>query len=524
MTAEIPRTTAGVLEAQAERLGEKPYLLFEERVISFAELNRQVNRVANGLKNLGVGAGVGVSIMLPNTPEWLFVYFATQKLGAYAVPVNVALKGEGLRHVIDHSDSSVLVCHPDYVDAILEIRESLSKLERVIIDTTEAGDGYQPPRGWIPLSQVMDASDENPGVEVQPGAISGLMYTSGTTGAPKGVVQRYRPAPVGGFGGTDAIYQPDDVLYTCLPLFHANALFLSAQRALILGLTIALSRRFSASRFWDEIRRYGATTFNGLGAMIPILMKQPERANDRDNKVRLVLSAACPASLWEPFEQRFGVKLIEAYGAVDGAGFAISNPGTSPKGSIGKPATPIRIVDESDQDVPVGEPGELLFKIDDANLRKVEYYKNEEATSAKIRDGWLYTGDLVYADEDGNIFFADRKTDSMRRRGENISSWEVEREVNAHPAVLESGAFGVPSELGEDDVMVVVVLREGQSLTPEELIAHCETRMAKFMVPRYIEFRDSLPKTETHRVQKSVLKRQAVTANTWDRERVTQRN
>jgi crotonobetaine/carnitine-CoA ligase len=522
--ADTPRTIAGVIEAQAEMLGEKPYILFEDRRINFAELNRRVNRAANGLAKLGVGTGVGVSIMMPNAPEWLFVYFATQKLGAYAVPVNVALKGEGLRHVLDHSDSSVLICHPDYVEAILDVGDSLTKLTHVVIDTTEAAPGYEPPAGWLPLSRTMDASEENPRVEIQEGALSGLMYTSGTTGAPKGVVQRYRLAPVLGFAGTDAIYQPDDVLYTCLPLFHANALFLSAQRALVSGLTLGLSRRFSASRFWDEVRRYQATTFNALGAMIPILMKQPERDNDRDNKVRIVLSAACPAAVWEPFEQRYRVRLFEAYGAVDGAGFAISNPGTSPRGSVGKPTTPIRIVDDAGNDVPVGEPGELLFQVDDANLRKVEYYKNEEASSAKIRDGWLYTGDLVYADADGNIFFADRKTDSMRRRGENISSWEVEREVNAHPAVLESGAFGVPSELGEDDVMVVVVLREAQSLSPEELIAHCETRMAKFMVPRYIEFRDELPKTGTHRVQKSVLKQQGVTPNTWDRERTTQRN
>ncbi len=217
-------------------------------------------------------------------------------------------------------------------------------------------------------------------------------------------------------------YQPDDVLYTCLPLFHANALFLSTQRALVAGLPLALSGRFSASRFWDEVRRYGATTFNALGAMMPILMKQPERDNDRDNKVRVVSSAACPASVWEPFEKRFGVRIFEGYGAVDGAGFGIGNPGTSPKGSIGKPTTPIRIVDDDGKDVAVGEPGELLFKIDDARLRRVEYYKDKEATRAKIRDGWLHTGDLVYADEDGNLFFADRKTDSMRRRGENISS------------------------------------------------------------------------------------------------------
>jgi crotonobetaine/carnitine-CoA ligase len=281
---------------------------------------------------------------------------------------------------------------------------------------------------------------------------------------------------------------------------------------------MALSRRFSASRFWDEIRRTKVTTFNALGAMIPILMKQPERPNDTDNCVRMVFSAACPASVWAAFEKRFGTYIVEGYGAVDGGGFMIMNFGNAPKGSLGKPTSPIRIVDDDGNEVPVGQPGELLFEIDDAKRRRVEYYKNEEASNAKIEGGWLRTGDLVYSDEEGNLYFVDRKTDSLRRRGENISSWEVEREIDSHEAVLESAVFGVPSELGEHDVMAIVVLKEGQTLTPEQLLTHCEERMAKFMVPRYIEFRDSLPKTGTHRVQKGALKREGVGPNTWDRE------
>jgi crotonobetaine/carnitine-CoA ligase len=516
--AEAPTTLAGVLEAQAEELGAKPFIYFEDRTISFDELNRQVNRAANGLAALGVKSGVGVSIMLPNAPEWLFVYFAIQKLGAYAVPVNVALKGEGLRHVVDHSDSSVLFCHPDYVDTVNGIRDSLSKLSQVIVDATEAPAGWAPPEGWLTLAQLMDAPDENLGVAVDPEAISALMYTSGTTGAPKGVVNRYKGLNVAGIRALGAMLQPDEVPYTCLPLFHANALFLTTVRSLVIGLPMVLSRRFSASRFWDEIRRYGVTTFNGLGAMIPILMKQPERENDRDNKVRFVFSAACPASVWAEFEERFGLRIVEGYAAVDGGGFMVINMGNAPKGSFGKPTSPVRIVDDDGQDVPTGQPGELLFEVDDAKRRKVEYYKNEEASSAKIQGGWLYTGDLVTADAEGNLYFVDRKSDSLRRRGENISSWEVEREINAHPAVLESAVFGVPSELGEDDVMAVVVLKEGRELTAPELIAHCGERMARFMVPRYVEFREALPKTETHRVQKGVLKREGVGTATWDRE------
>jgi crotonobetaine/carnitine-CoA ligase len=513
-----PTTLAELIEEQAEKLGEKPFLYFEDRVITFGDLNRQVNRAANGLAELGVKVGVGVSIMMPNAPEWLFVYLAVQKLGAYAVPVNVSLKGEGLRHVVDHSDSEVLVCHPDYVEAIQAVRDKLGKLREIIVNTTEAPDGWEPPAGWRTLAQVMEAPDTNPDAEVQEGAISGLMYTSGTTGAPKGVVNRYQSLMIAGLKAFGAMLQPDERLYTCLPLFHANALFLTTLRSLAMGLPMALSRRFSASRFWDEVRRYEVTTFNALGAMIPILMKQPERPNDGDNPVRVVFSAACPASVWAEFEKRFNVRIIEGYAAVDGGGFSIFNAGQSPKGSIGKPTNPIRIVDDDDNDVPPGTPGELLFQIDDAQRRRVEYYKNEEASQAKISGGWLRTGDLVYADEDGNLYFVDRKTDSLRRRGENISSWEVEREINGHPAVLESAVFGVPSDLGEDDVMAVVILKEGQTLGPEELIRHCEERMAKFMIPRYLEFRDSLPKTGTHRVQKGELKRQGVGPNTWDRE------
>jgi crotonobetaine/carnitine-CoA ligase len=516
--ADEPTTLAALIEAQAEALGDKPFIRFEDRVISFADLNRQVNRTANGLAALGAKAGVGVSIMMPNSPEWLFAFFATQKLGAYAIPVNVGLKGEGLRHIIGHSDSSILVCHPDYAEAIQAIRGALPKLQEIVLNTTEVPEGGAPPKGWRRLAEVMEAPDANPGMEIDGEAISALMYTSGTTGPPKGVVNRYKGMNVAGIRLFGAVLEPDDVLYSCLPLFHANALFLTTVRALAMGLPMALSRRFSASRFWDEIRRYGATTFNALGSMIPILMKQPERPDDADNPADVVFSAACPASVWAEFERRFGVRILEGYAAVDGGGFAIFNFGDSPKGSFGKPMSPIRIVDDDGADVAQGEPGELVFQVDDAERRRVEYYKNEKASNAKIREGWFHTGDLVYADPEGHLYFVDRKTDSLRRRGENISSWEVEREIDRHPAVLESAVFGVPSDLGEDEVMVAVVLKEGETLAPEDLIRHCEEQMAGFMVPRYIEFRDELPKTGTQRIQKSILKQEGVGPRTWDRE------
>ena len=510
-----------VVEERAKETPDRQFLQFEDRAVTFDGLNKGINRVANGLVKLGYGKATGISVMMPNSPEWLFVYCATQKIGAYAVPINVGLKADGLAYIIDHSDSAVLFIDYQYKEQFEKVRPGLKQLKHVICDTTEAPPDFELPEGAITLADLMDADDANPDMPSDPEAMSVLMYTSGTTGLPKGVVMRYKALDMEMFAMFSQLaYTEDDILYTCLPLFHANALVLTVIRALAVGAKVGLSRRFSASRFWDDIRKYEATTFNALGAMIPILMKQPERDNDTDNKVRLVMSAACPAHMWEDFQTRFGVTIWEGYGAVDGAGFSLFNAGNAPVGSMGPaPAGVVaKVFDEDNKELPTGETGELVFQIDNADLRKVEYYKNEEASSKKIRDGWLHTGDLVYADEEGNFYFVDRRTDSMRRRGENISSSEVEKVIERHPAVFQCAVYGVPSDLGEDDVMAAVVLQPNESLTPKELVEFCTDKMADFMIPRYIDFRDELPKTGTHRLKKVELKKQGVTPTTWDKD------
>ena len=494
-----------LIARQARDHNREPFLYFEDQVVTFGELDRQVNRAASGLQAHGAGPGTGVAIVMPNRPEWLYVFFATQRLGAYAVPVNTALKGDSLRHVISHSDASVVVCDPQTQTRVRDVASATPKV-----------------KAFAAVGDLMTGAERDPGITADPSAISAILYTSGTTGTAKGVVVRYgsfsRFFEPEGFKASWAVLGPDPVSYTCLPLFHTNALKLTAYRALAMGKPVALSKRFSASRFWDEIRRYGATTFNALGAMIPILMKQPPRPNDADNPVTVVFSAACPVSVWAAFEERFALRIYEGYAAVDGGGYTVTNRGHSPRGSIGIPASKYRIVGDDGHDVAVGEPGELIFEIDDFQARRVEYYKDEAASQAKVEGGWFHTGDLVRADQGGSLYFVDRKTDSLRRRGENISSWEVERQLDQHPAVLESAVIGVPSELGEDDLMAIVVLKEGATLRPEQLTEFAKNRMASFMVPRYLEFRDALPKTTTHRICKSELKRQGTTPATWDRE------
>ena len=514
-----------ILDEKAEKLKDKTFLLFEDQKISFKELNERSNMVANGLLNLGIKKGDGVGLMMPNTPEFLYTFFGTQKIGAYVVPINIALKGEGLSYIINHSDSKALVVNHSYIDEYKSIRGDLKNIKHVIADTIEAPNDFEIPDDSIILSEILADNVESPSVQIDPESTSVIMYTAGTTGPPKGVVMRYNKAvggvPWGAFKmGGKAMVGRNDVLYTCLPLFHANALFLTTIRGLCAEVNVVLSRRFSASRFWDETRRYGATTFNSLGAMLSILMKQPEKENDAENPVKMILSAACPASIWENFEKRFNVKIFEAYASTDGGGFAVANYGNAPVGSMGKPVgCEAKIVDDDGNEVSIGEVGELIFKVIDMKARRVEYYKDEKASEAVIRDGWLHTGDLVYSDEGGFLYYVDRKRDAIRRRGENIATYGIEKIIDNHPKVLESAVFGVPSELGEDEVMATVVLKPEQTLKSEEFIDYCEEKMAHFMVPRFVNFVDSLPKSKVERIRKFELKERGVTPTTWDREK-----
>jgi len=508
-----------ILEDKAAMNAGRVAVLTEHEQITYDQLDERVNRVGNALAAMGVTKGDKVCVMLPNIPEFLYAWWGNAKLGSITVPLNTALKGEGLAYIINHSDAETIILSHRYLAALEEMRDSLSQLKRIIVLGPEDQCAANLPIGAIDFGELLTAPTASPMQEVWSDDIDSIMYTSGTTGLPKGVIHRHSRCYGGFVLPIMTGYTEQDVVYNMLPLFHIGGQNM-AWMALVSDTTVALAERFSASRFWQDVRAYGATFTLFLGAMIPILHKQPPRPDDHANPLRVALSAAAPRTIWEEFERRFDVKIVELYSQTEGGFLLNADAKAAGKvGSMGKPSAgyEVKVVDEQDRELPPGAVGELIYR-PAAGSTLTEYYKNPEATAEKTRGGWIRSGDLAYQDDDGYFFFVDRKNDFMRRRGENISSFEVEKIINSHPQVLESAAYAIPSELGEDEVMVAVVLQPGTALEPLDLLQYCEAHMAYFMVPRYIRVVDAFPKTGTERTMKYQLKLQGVTRDTWDRE------
>lgn len=544
-----PTTTfADLVKTKAEVVGDKVYLTFVrdfdkgiDETYTYKDMHLQSNRVANALLKAGLKRGDGISLYQINSPEFLFALFGAWKLGIYVVLVNTGLKGDGLQYIIDHSDSKAIVTHWSLLDNCLKIKDQLPKIEHIIVDMNEAPEDFSLPAGTVSFQKFMDASDEDTTVKIEPNDMATLIYTSGTTGLPKATTFFHRG--MYGFGligvmlWASRIAQPGFKLFTCLPLFHGNALQLCAMPGYYGEVPVVLSKRFSASRHWDIVRKYEVTTFNTLGSMPQYLMKQPPRPNDKDHKVMFVGSAAAPKELVRDFEERFGLKLFEGYGAVDGGGFSLGAGGdpNAPVGSMGKvpEGTIAEIMDDDLNILGADTVGELVFlvKEEEKEQRKVSYYKNPEASASRIQtasDGrmWFLTGDLATRDENRWYFFVDRKKDSIRRRGENIAAWSIERAINLHDKVLESAAYGIKGhqvgeDYAEDEVMVAVVLQPNQTMEPEELLDYLQDKLAYFQIPRFIDFVEEkiFPKSKVHRIMKRFLKERGVTDTTYDREK-----
>jgi carnitine-CoA ligase len=522
------RTIGHVLADKAARVGDRTWLIYGEQRFSYAQAHDLSNRYANGFLQRGVRKGDHVAVMLPNCPEFIWTIWGLGKLGAVTVPLNTAARGELLRYFITQSDSSYVVVSAELAD---RVAESLGAADQVRSFFTLGGAGSRLPecgKPCVELASLAEApADEPDKTAVKASDPQYIMYTSGTTGPSKGVISPHSQAHgVGRSLAQNYGYRPDDVLFTCLPLFHGNALWYSCYAALWADCALAVSPRFSASTFWDEIRAAGATQFNSLGAMTNILLRAPASPRDREHRVRQAMIVPLSPQSYREVADRFGVQVTSLYAMTETFAVTMFTPEDSEaKGaSAGKPRglAELQIVSDEDDPLPIGEVGEICVRPLERGIIMSGYYKMPEATVRDTRDLWLHTGDRGRLDSDGYLYFVDRKKEAIRRRGENISAYEVEMLIARHPSVMEVAAVPVASELSEDEVMIYVVCRSGCEVSEEALVRFANQNMAHFMVPRFVHFIEALPKTASEKIEKYKLKVWAEQnrAKLWDREAV----
>jgi crotonobetaine/carnitine-CoA ligase len=521
-------TVGAALAQQARRRGARPFLQFEDGPeVSYAEADAIASRVSRGMAALGIGPGEAVGVWLPNGLEILYAWFGLNRAGAVAVFVNPAYRGGFLEHVLNNSAVRRLIVAGEYLPRLAESEERLPLLEEAIV-VGQAPAGTPPLRRVRarPWEELLRQPADAPGVPVHYRDLAAMMFTSGTTGPSKGVLMPHAHLYVFGLGTAENLrLTGEDVYYICMPLFHANALLMQLYGTLIAGGKAVIVPQFSASRWLDDIRRHRATITHTLGVMTDFIFRQPPRPEDGDHRLRLICAVPTPAEIAGPFRERFKVPLLEGYGMTE-VNIPLYMPLDAPyrPGSCGKPYArfyEVKVLDpDSDEEVPPGGLGEIVVRPRHPFTFMAGYHALPEKTVEAWRNFWFHTGDAGRMDDDGYFYFVDRIKDTIRRRGENISSYEIERVFAEHPAVAEAAAVAVKSSAagGEDEVKACVVLKAGQRLGPTELLDFCRPRMPYFAIPRYVEFLDALPKTPTAKVQKAQLRQAGITAATWDRE------
>jgi carnitine-CoA ligase len=491
-----------MLEQQARELPNKDFVLFEDgKTWSYEKALQETYRAANSLRQMGIKRGKNVLIFLPNSPDWLRAWWGTAALGAAFVPVNTAYKGGMLRHICQNSQARHVITSTHLAERINEL-----DLDLEILDP----------------SMLLNAPVDEPGLDepIEPWDTHVIMYTSGTTGLSKGVIQPYMHTFRGGIWMFDFM-TGDDTFLVDSPLFHVSGLF-PIYTAISAGSRVAVRTVFSGKDFWEITRRCGATIIQLQGSTGEYLAKMPPKPDDADNPVRIAMGGPGVVDT-EGFLARFGIKeWLMGYGMTETGTIFRQEPPVRNQRGFGRvrPGLEVRLVDEHDIPVPSGEPGELIIRSDQPWEISPGYWNRPEESAKAWRNGWFHTGDLLRCDTEGTYFLVDRKKDALRRRGENISSSEVEREVLSYPDVVEAACIGVPAEFGlnEEEVKVFIVPRKGAQFDPAELIRFLVSRMPHFMVPRFVEVVSELPKTPSSRVMKFELRKQGNSATTWDRE------
>jgi carnitine-CoA ligase len=507
-----------VLERQARQRGDEIFVAFDDGTTwTYGDAYLHACRAAAGLQSLGVEQGDSVLSWLPNGPDVLKVWFGANFLGALYCPINVAYRGRLLEHVVDNSGATVIVVHAELLDRLSDIDRG--RLTTAVV-TGEAG----------PLSLGLEVVSSSvltdlgptfqaPIVPVEPWDDYAIVYTSGTTGPSKGVLCTYIQL----YEGVQAAYagcgvNASDKYLLQVPMFHLGGI-IGTYATAVIGGSLVMVPAFQTSSFWRVVRTHQVTVCSLLGAMATFLVNESPKPDDADNPLRLAYMVPLVPEVAE-FEKRFGVEVRTMFSMTEVPPPLISEKGSFVPGSCGRlrPGIEARIVDPFDRELPPGEAGELVLRSDLPWSISHGYHRMPAATAQAWRNGWFHTGDVLRRDETGHYWFVDRLSDSIRRRGENISSLEIELEISAHPDVREVAAIAVPAEHGEDEIMVVVSPREDRNLEPLELLRFLIPRVAHFMVPRYVRIVDDLPKTPTAKVRKQILRIEGVTTDTFDRE------
>jgi carnitine-CoA ligase len=520
------QTVLGLLEQRLESDPDAEYLDVCGTKTAAADVASTANRLANALADLGVALGDRVATLIENSAEAMLAWWGIVRSGGVAVPINTAYKGEYLRHQLTDSGSQVLIVEESLLERAVQITSSIDTLDHVIVVGSAAEVPGARSHTW---DEVLGADDVPPDVQVRPADLATFIYTGGTTGPSKGCMlsHNYHESLARQIG---ICWErtAEDVVWTPLPLFHFNAIVTAVLGPLVFGGRASIYRRFSVSDFWPEMNRVGATVTSTLGTMAYLLAHDVDRPEmprsgqpEANTTLRLIGAAPLPVEVDHVIRQRFGVQTFSgAYGVTEASLISWQPPGVRNKpnaaGVINDEFFDVRIFDDDDNELPRDTEGEIVVRPKRPHTMFEGYWGRPEATVETSRNWWYHTGDIGRVDEEGFLHFVDRKADYLRRRGENISSFEVERILMGHGALADVAVHAVPSALIEDDLKITATLAEGAQLTEEELFRWCIDRLPYFALPRYIEFRAELPRSPVGRVLKRELRGEPLGPSVWD--------
>jgi len=506
-----------VLDHRASQYGDRVMMSIAGTPVTFAQMRDRSCAAANVLTDLGITRGETVALFTGTCPEWVYFWLGAARIGAVSAAVNAASKGEFLAHALNLSRAAVVITDADRSERLAEVAGDVTALRSTLVQDGSLTDAL--------TNASVTAPDVAP---AEPGDIGALFFTSGTTGPSKAVATTWHYLfTAAATVATSWELGTGDTLWTAMPLFHLSAAP-TVLAPMLVGGTSVLSASFHPSRTWDEIRNCGAVGFAGAGAMVSMLWSLPRESRDAELGLRFISAAPIAADRYRDIEERYRCRIVTMYGMTEA--FPIAYKAVSDEGAPGtsgqvSPAFEVRIVDGQGRSLPTGRVGEIACRARTAHAMSEGYVLSASGGTnggprleIEPHPEWFRTGDLGSLDDIGNLTYVDRVKDSLRRRGENVSSVEVEQTVMGHAAVLEAAAVGIPSELGEDDILVVVALQPGATVDFAELLDFCSARMPYFCVPRYLEVIDEIPKNVIGRVRKDVLRNRGLGADAWDRE------